>query len=196
MYLHHQFTLISPLCSFVVSTEDLTFAPTLSVNHHGPLAEGATYLLQCHVRDVAPARYLDVTWYKGDAVMPSANPLHSSYPSSPSNVTASLWITPMREDNGAQFRCEAGLRLGEGGPQPPPPRMASASLGITVHCELAWEYFLLGKVFFSFFYLLCFNFVGLLCRLCSVLVLMGLPSAPSTSLLIRLNYIIITTALL
>lgn len=100
------------------------------------MIEGATYQLLCGIYNVAPIRYLTVTWYKGD-VMIGQNVLsnNSAENTAPENVTVSLVITPTRHDDGAQFRCEAELNLGEGGPQPSPPKMTSQDVSITVQCE-------------------------------------------------------------
>ncbi|XP_031427934.1 hemicentin-1-like [Clupea harengus] len=117
----------------VVMYKDLEHAPVLSANHTGPMIEGTTYLLQCAVYNVAPVRTLTVMWYRGDVLIGHSPADNSTERPSPVNVTASLRITPTKHDDGAQFRCEAELNLGQEGPQPPPPKMISQSVSITVH---------------------------------------------------------------
>lgn len=127
------------LIIITLSTEDLEHAPVLSANHTGPMIEGTTYLLQCAVYNVAPVRTLTVMWYRGDVLIGHSPADNSTERPSPVNVTASLRITPTKHDDGAQFRCDAELNLGQEGPQPPPPKMISQSVSITVHCESAFS---------------------------------------------------------
>lgn len=102
------------------------------------MIEGVTYKLLCDIYNIAPIRYLTVTWYKGDVQIRQDAPVdNSTQQTSPVNVTATLSITPTRYDDGAQFRCETELNLGEEGPQPPPPKMTSQNVSITVQCESA-----------------------------------------------------------
>ncbi|KAG5279268.1 hypothetical protein AALO_G00075920 [Alosa alosa] len=117
----------------VIVYKDIEHAPVLSSNHTGPMIEGTTYHFKCAIYNVAPVRYLTVTWYRGNVPIGRRALANSSDKASPVNVTDTLWITPTRHDDGAQFRCEAELNLGEGGPQPPPPKMTSQDVNITVH---------------------------------------------------------------
>ncbi|XP_051988570.1 inactive tyrosine-protein kinase 7-like isoform X2 [Xyrauchen texanus] len=92
--------------------------------------EGNLYELQCDIQDVAPVRNLNVKWYKGQTLVNLIK--FNDTTKTPENVTATLFITPDRADDGVQYRCEAELDLGQEGPQPPP-RVKSESLNITVH---------------------------------------------------------------
>ncbi|XP_051569572.1 hemicentin-1-like [Myxocyprinus asiaticus] len=92
--------------------------------------EGNQYELQCDIQDVAPVSNLSVKWYKGQTLVNLIK--FDDTTETPVNVTATLFITPNRTDDGVQYRCEAELELGPEGPQPPP-RVASESLNITVH---------------------------------------------------------------
>ncbi|XP_073686324.1 vascular cell adhesion protein 1-like [Garra rufa] len=88
------------------------------VNHSGPMMEGNQYQLQCDVHDVSPVQYLTVKWYKGQTLLDQTT--FTDTIKTPVNETATLLIRPDRADNGAQYRCEAELKLGAEGPQPPP----------------------------------------------------------------------------
>ncbi|XP_051570809.1 hemicentin-2-like, partial [Myxocyprinus asiaticus] len=92
--------------------------------------EGNQYELQCDIQDVAPVSNLSVKWYKGQTLVNLIK--FDDTTETPVNVTATLFITPNRTDDGVQYRCEAELELGPEGPQPPP-RVASESLNIAVH---------------------------------------------------------------
>ncbi|XP_051988565.1 hemicentin-2-like [Xyrauchen texanus] len=92
--------------------------------------EGNLYELQCDIQDVSPVRNLNVKWYKGQTLVNLIK--FNDTTKTPENVTATLFITPDRADDGVQYRCEAELDLGPEGPQPPP-RVKSESLNITVH---------------------------------------------------------------
>ncbi|XP_049328231.1 intercellular adhesion molecule 1-like [Astyanax mexicanus] len=102
-----------------------------SVNHAGPMVEGRQYELKCDIQNVAPVGNVTVKWYKGDTLVGSTTFTESS--KTPENLLATLQISPSRDDDGAQYRCEAELDLGPEGPQPPPAVM-SDPLNITVHC--------------------------------------------------------------
>ncbi|NP_001091731.1 intercellular adhesion molecule 5 precursor [Danio rerio] len=94
------------------------------------MTEGNQYELQCDVHNVAPAQSLTVNWYKGETLVNQTN--FTDTTKSPVNITSYLLIHPVRADNGAQFRCETELNLGEEGPQPPP-KNTSKPLSIPVH---------------------------------------------------------------
>ncbi|XP_066530248.1 intercellular adhesion molecule 5 [Hoplias malabaricus] len=100
-----------------------------TVNHTGPMTEGRLYELQCDIQNVAPVRFLTVNWFKGDTQV--GNKSFSDLTKTPLNVSETLQISPSDADDGAQFKCEAGLDLGAEGPQPPPP-VKSDSLIIRV----------------------------------------------------------------
>ncbi|XP_028842518.1 hemicentin-1-like isoform X2 [Denticeps clupeoides] len=111
--------------------KDLDSIPDLWTNHTGPMVEDGWYHLFCDIESVAPAEDLVVKWYKGDTVVREET-FEKILEKSPVNVTSTLVIRPDRDDDGRRYRCEAELRLGEEGPQPPP-RVESRPLGITVH---------------------------------------------------------------
>ncbi|KAK2916647.1 hypothetical protein Q8A67_001021 [Cirrhinus molitorella] len=100
------------------------------VNHSGPMIEGKQYELQCDVQDVAPVQSLIVKWYKGQTLLDQTT--FTDTIKTPVNEVATLQITADRADDGAQYRCEAELDLGEGGPQPPP-KVTSKPLRVEVH---------------------------------------------------------------
>ncbi|XP_026056954.1 hemicentin-1-like [Carassius auratus] len=100
------------------------------VNHTGPMIAGRQYELQCDVHDVAPVQYLTVKWYKGQTLLDQTTFTENS--KTPVNVNPTLLIRPDRDDDGAQYWCEAQLDLGAEGPQHPP-KETSAHINITVY---------------------------------------------------------------
>ncbi|XP_052408380.1 hemicentin-2 isoform X18 [Carassius gibelio] len=101
-----------------------------TVNHRGPMIEGQQYELQCDVHDVAPVQYLTVKWYKNQTRLNQTT--FSDTDKTPENKTVTLLIRPDRDDNRAQYWCEAELDLGAEGPQPSP-KYSSKPLSITVY---------------------------------------------------------------
>uniref|UniRef100_A0AAY5F6L0 Ig-like domain-containing protein n=1 Tax=Electrophorus electricus TaxID=8005 RepID=A0AAY5F6L0_ELEEL len=100
------------------------------VNHTGPVIEGTQYELQCDVQNVAPVQLLTVKWYKGQTLL--TDTFFNDSIKTPVNQSATLQISPSRADDAADYWCEAELRLGPAGPQPPP-TMKSNPLNITVY---------------------------------------------------------------
>ncbi|XP_056310191.1 vascular cell adhesion protein 1 [Danio aesculapii] len=94
------------------------------------MMEGNQYELQCDVHNVAPVQSLTVNWYKGETLVDQTN--FTDTTKSPVSKTSKLAVHPDRADDGAQFRCEAEMNLGEGGPQPSPTN-TSEPLNITVY---------------------------------------------------------------
>ncbi|KAF5908817.1 intercellular adhesion molecule 5 isoform X1, partial [Clarias magur] len=101
-----------------------------TVGHTGLMTEGRQYTLLCHVHNVAPVRLLTVNWYKGPHLVKRES--FSNETKFPDNINAALQISPSKDDDGVQYKCEAELNLGPEGPQPPP-KVTSDPLNITVH---------------------------------------------------------------
>ncbi|XP_036423424.1 CD166 antigen-like isoform X2 [Colossoma macropomum] len=102
----------------------------VSISTVGPMIEGEQYELQCDIQNVAPVEFLTVSWYKGDTLV--KNITFTDPIKTPVNLSDTLQISPSRDDDGAQYRCEAELDLGPEGPQPPP-TVTSDPLTITVY---------------------------------------------------------------
>ncbi|XP_038837080.1 vascular cell adhesion protein 1-like [Salvelinus namaycush] len=109
-------------------TPDSVFISVL--RHSGPMVEGTEYQLQCDIQNIAPLQNLVVKWYKGNELLD--NVTYSNVSKTPVDVSATLMISPSRDDDGAQYRCRAELDLGPEGPQPHP-TVTSEPLNITVH---------------------------------------------------------------
>ncbi|XP_026785194.1 Fc receptor-like protein 5 isoform X1 [Pangasianodon hypophthalmus] len=99
-------------------------------NCPGPVTEGETCRLQCDIQNVAPIRYLKVTWYKQFHMEQTMSFTETTI--IPVNKSINCMIQPSRDDDGAKYWCEAKLELGPDGPQPPPTKK-SDPVSITVH---------------------------------------------------------------
>lgn len=89
------------------------------VNHTGPMLEAQQYTLRCAVRDVAPVRNLTVTFYKGQKALGSLHSTQHSNCELPMTEIFTLNIEPSKEDDRAQYWCEAKLELEAAGEQRP-----------------------------------------------------------------------------
>ncbi|KAI5091554.1 intercellular adhesion molecule 5-like [Silurus meridionalis] len=95
-----------------------------------PLNEGETCTLQCDIKSVAPVKNLQVMWYKQQVVL--ENVTFNENTMSPVEKHLNRSIQASRNDDGAEYWCEAKLELGPEGPQPPPTKK-SEPRRITVH---------------------------------------------------------------
>ncbi|XP_043971614.1 vascular cell adhesion protein 1-like [Gambusia affinis] len=90
---------------------------SFSIKPSGPLIEGSEVTLHCDVLNVAPAKNLIVTFYRGQRSLGEEK--SSNTAKKPVNEEFSLSYNISKEDNQVQFWCEAKLELGAEGPQPP-----------------------------------------------------------------------------
>ncbi|XP_024246085.1 cell adhesion molecule 4 isoform X2 [Oncorhynchus tshawytscha] len=100
------------------------------LSHSGPMVEGTQYQLQCDIQNITPRQNLVVKWYKGNKLLDIVT--YSNVSKRPEDVSATLMISPNRNDDGAQYRCISELDLGPEGPQPHP-TVTSEPLKINVH---------------------------------------------------------------
>ncbi|XP_061686852.1 intercellular adhesion molecule 1-like [Syngnathoides biaculeatus] len=134
---------ISPMCYAVSNLEGschlnlpvLVYKPPDSVslsflNHTGPLLERRRYTLRCTVRNVAPAGNLLVTFYRSQTQLARR---HSNVTEkTPVTEVFTLDITARREDDGANYWCEAEVQLPRTGTQTRV-AVASETVATTVH---------------------------------------------------------------
>uniref|UniRef100_A0A674N217 Ig-like domain-containing protein n=1 Tax=Takifugu rubripes TaxID=31033 RepID=A0A674N217_TAKRU len=95
------------------------------------LLEGESYLLECLVENIAPLKHLIVTFYKGPEALAQMY-FNSSLEPKPVTTTSILHITASKEDDGAQYWCDARLNLDV---QQVPLTVSSQKLYATVYCE-------------------------------------------------------------
>ncbi|XP_053349183.1 cell adhesion molecule 4-like isoform X2 [Clarias gariepinus] len=135
---------IQPICFIIKAWEQRLMALPVTVykrpdqvsistvDHTEPMIEGRQYKLLCDVQNVAPVHLLTVNWYKGHHFVKRESV--SGENKFPVNVNVTLQISLSKDDDGVQYRCEAGLNLGPEGPQRPP-IVTSDPLNITVHYD-------------------------------------------------------------
>lgn len=104
------------------------------VNHTGPMLEAHRYTLQCAVRDVAPVQNLTVTFYKGQKSLGSLKSTQHRNCKLPKTEIYTMDIMPSKEDDRAQYWCEAKLELEAAGEQRPLV-VSSQTFTATVLCE-------------------------------------------------------------
>lgn len=102
----------------------------------GPLLAGQVYTVQCTARKVAPAKFLKVTFYRGQE--PLAQNFSTSEDKKPVDVTLTHSFNASEEDDGAEYWCDARLDF-EG--QQVPPAVSSPRLPATVHCRCCSAHF-------------------------------------------------------
>lgn len=99
------------------------------------MLEARQYTLQCAVWDVAPVQNLTVTFYRGQKPLGSLQSTQRSDCKRPMTETFTLSIEPSRDDDQAQYWCEARLDLKAAGQQRPLV-VSSQKFTATVFCEL------------------------------------------------------------
>lgn len=97
-----------------------------------PLIAGTTYKFQCHIIDVAPAKYLAVYWHAGHKII-STQTFSDTSPS-PVNKTSEVSWKPDKDDNGALVWCEAKLNVMPTGASLP--STMSRTQRVSVLCKL------------------------------------------------------------
>lgn len=95
------------------------------------LLEGESYSLECLIENIAPLKHLIVTFYRGPEAL-AQKYFNSSQELKPVNKTSILIIKARKEDDGAQYWCDARLNLNV---QQVPLTVSSQKLFPTVYCE-------------------------------------------------------------
>lgn len=98
---------------------------------HELLLEGESYFLECVIENIAPLKHLIVTFYKGPEALAQMY-FNSSQEPKPVNKVSVLKINVSKEDDGAQYWCDARLNLDV---QQVPLTVSSQKLNATVYCE-------------------------------------------------------------
>ncbi|XP_055045417.2 intercellular adhesion molecule 1-like [Misgurnus anguillicaudatus] len=117
-------------CSALLPVTVYKTPDSVSINTvNRPTTEGSQYELQCDIVNVAPAKNLTVKWFKGETEVYTKT--FTDTIKTPVSETSTIGFIVDRDHDGAQYRCEAELELGAGGPQPPP-KVTSKPFQITV----------------------------------------------------------------
>lgn len=94
----------------------------LSPNGSSLMEEGKPHQLKCNVFNVAPVEKLQVNWYQDEKLIHTDSfnvPAKNKTPNpTPKNVTSIFDLTPTKEHNEANFKCEAELLLEQQGHKP------------------------------------------------------------------------------
>nr|XP_055044826.1 intercellular adhesion molecule 1-like [Misgurnus anguillicaudatus] len=136
---------IRPLCNITYNRDQCSTSLSVTVyktpdsvsistvDHAGPMTNSTQYELQCDIVNVAPVKSLAVKWFKGEKEVKTEtfNDTTKDTIKTPVNKTSTLQIIANRDNDGVQYRCEAELKLGVYGPQPPP-KVTSEPLSITI----------------------------------------------------------------
>lgn len=102
-------------------------------NLPAPLVEGKKCDFQCIVANVAPARYLSVSWHKRSGVF--HNEKFDDAGVYPLNLSSVVSLTGHRDDDGALIWCEAKLNFEPTGPSVP--SVKSPYVKIAVLCKFS-----------------------------------------------------------
>ncbi|XP_031723712.1 peroxidasin homolog [Anarrhichthys ocellatus] len=86
---------------------------SVSALDQGPMVAGTEYRLKCNISNVAPVQKLKLRWYRGNETVRTE--MFNGTAETPVNVSSTLRVTPERDHDGALFRCEAELHLGQNG---------------------------------------------------------------------------------
>nr|XP_043906003.1 hemicentin-2-like [Solea senegalensis] len=86
-------------------------AVSLSAHADGLMVEDTVNFLTCHIVNVAPVQNLTVTLYRGNKTV-STHGFNSTLVT-PASVSSHFSLIPVRDDDGAQYRCSAELHLGQ-----------------------------------------------------------------------------------
>lgn len=90
----------------------------VSLNGNSSMVEGKPRQLICDVFNVAPVEKLQVKWYQNNALVHTDTDRITGSNGELRNVTSIWELTPKKEDNEANFTCEAELLLGQQGQNP------------------------------------------------------------------------------
>ncbi|KAF3846198.1 hypothetical protein F7725_003276 [Dissostichus mawsoni] len=82
---------------------------SVSASDPGPVMEGTEKQLKCDIINVTPVQKLTVRWYRGTDIW-RIDVLDENR-MIPVNMSSILNFTAVRDDNGAEFKCEAELQL-------------------------------------------------------------------------------------
>ncbi|XP_075941893.1 intercellular adhesion molecule 1 [Anarhichas minor] len=105
---------------------------SVSALDQGPMVAGTEYRLKCDISNVAPVQKLKLRWYRGNETVHTE--MFNGTAETPVDVSSTLRVTPERDHDGALFRCEAELHLGQNGSELGP-TVTSSPYTAVVHYE-------------------------------------------------------------